>query len=349
MDDVAAAVRHGLQWLERHQRNDGHWAGESPLSEVHATTRSLRAFIGAGFPENYPAVARAARWLVRPEAEGSVYHYFWRLGALTELAGTPREVIEHDLDVVCQTIGNRIRLDEKLNYHAFLFDCAANCGMGGRFPDQAVELLAMLRDPRLHATPALWGFVALERSGLPTDGLEGRISELVLSALNDQNGYNHMNGLVAETSFFVFNVCRSTLLSNDPKMRSAVSGAVRWIISRQLKREGAWPIEPPLYNADPQCDAYFTGIATRALLEYLRRYAPQRQGEVFVPDWRLRRILGVALRWFVGITLGLSLALLGAFVIPGYWGLTLAILGAVAAVIEIGNFALGLRRLIIKK
>jgi hypothetical protein len=348
MDDVAAAVRKGLRWLERAQLRDGHWRGESPLSEVHATTRCLRAFIGAGFPTDYPVVARAAKWLVRPEAEGSVYHYFWRLGALSELEGVSREILRHDFDVVCQTINSGVSLDQKLSYHAFLFDCAANCGMSAEFPAQAAELQQRLENSVLDPTPALWGFVALERAGYAPEAFQEKTSRLVLGALRDQNGYQHLNGLVAETSFFVFNVCRSKLLSEDPRMRSAVTGAVRWIISRQIPGAGAWPTEPPLYNADPQCDAYFTGIAVRALMEYLRRYLPHRLAEVFVPDWRFRRLAGAGLRWSVALILSLLVVAVGLLAVPGHWGPTLAVLGGLASIIEIGVFAFRLRLVLAK-
>lgn len=336
MDDVAAATRRSLRWLERTQHRDGHWDGESPLSTVHATTRCLRVFVGCGFPRDYPVVQRATKWLIRPEAE-SVFHFFWRLGVLSELPDAPRDVVTHDFDVVCQTISNGLKLDRKLSYHAFLFDCAASCGQADNFPDQGDELVEELTRAGQQFTPTLWGYVGLERAGRRPAYVESRVTELLFTTLQDQNGARHINGSVVETSFFVFNVCRSPSLGDNPAIASAVLGAVRWILSRQTA-EGNWPIEPPVYNGDPQCMPYVTGIAARALIEFLRRYDPPRLCTVFIPDWRLRRALVAGLRWSCGLLLCVAVAAVGVFALPQGWGVVTTAIGTVAALLDISVF-----------
>jgi hypothetical protein len=342
VDDRAIAVRRGLRWMEREQRRDGSWRGESPLSTIHATTRCLRAFLGAGFPSSYPVVVRAQRWLVRPEAEGSVYHYFWRLGAFSELEGASEDVLDHDFDVVEQTIDRGLVLDRRLNYHAFLFDCAANCGRGSQFQVKADDLNAQLEQGKLDVTPALWGFVGLERSGYPVADLKEPLVELIRRSVNDQNGLYHLNGLVVETSFLVFNVCRSASLSQDPRMRPVVQGASRWILARQRK-DGSWPTEPPVYNGDPQCVPYFTGVATRALAEYVRRYLPLKLAEVFVSDWRLHVLLRGAVRWAAVLLFFAAVSVVGALMLPQRWNVLVTLLGVAASVIEIALFTARVR------
>lgn len=343
MDDVSYAVRRGLKWLERTQRSDGSWPADSASSVLHGTTRSLRAFIGCGFPADYPVLLRGQRWLTRPEAEAAIYQYFWRLGALSELQGVPPEILEHDFDVVRQSIAKGIRLDRKLNYHAFLLDCAATTRTANRFPEVIADLETQLSSNSLTATPALWGYVSLERSGHLQSAQTERVAELVLKALQDQNGSLHINGLVVETSFFVFNACRSTILGSDLRIRLAVLGAIRWILSRQSS-DGSWPVEPPVYNGDPQCAAYCTGIATRALAEYLRRYEPTHLAEVFLPDWRLRIFCLTALRWSTMILLSIVFAAGLVLVLPHGWNAIAGLLGAVASIIEISMFGIRLRR-----
>jgi hypothetical protein len=343
VDEISITVRHGLRWLERTQRQDGSWAGESPLSTIHATTRCLRAFIGIGFPVSYPVVAKASRWLLRPKAEASIYHYFWRLGALSELEGVPHETLEHDFDVVAQTIERGVVLDRKLNYRAFLFDCAANCNMGGHFSHLADELKQQLSDPRIDVTPALWGFVGLERCGYATDELRNRVLDLIFSSIRDQNGLYHLNGLVVETSFLIFNVCRSRTLSQDPRVKTIIQGAARWVRTRQSE-DGSWPLEPPLYNGDPQCVPYFTGVATRALAEYLRCYAPLRLAEVFVQDWRLHAFIRTAIKFVAALACLALLAAVGALLLPSKWSSLVTILGVASSAIEIVVFATSIRR-----
>jgi hypothetical protein len=343
VDDVAMAVRHGLRWMEQSQRRDGSWQGESPLSTIHATTRCLRAFLGAGFPISYPSVAKAGRWLVRPRSEGSIYHYFWRLGALSEFEGIQRETLEHDFDVVVHTIDSGLMLDRKLNYHAFLFDCAANCGLGANFPEKAAELVKQLESPRIDVTPALWGFVGLERCGYSTSDMQDKVVSLILSCVQNQNGLYHLNGLVAETSFLVFNVCRSPELSKDTRIRPIVLGAARWIVARQ-KDDGSWPIEPPLYNGDPQCVAYFTGVATRALSEYIRRYSPLRLAEVFVADWRLHVFLRAVVKVGVGLAVIALAGTLSALLLPSRWTVLVTILSVTSSAIEIALFGISVKR-----
>ena len=343
-DDVADAIRRGLRWLERSQYRDGHWQGETDLSSVQATTRSLRAFIGCGFPPDYPVVARARRWLTRPQTD-KTYHYFWRLGALAELKGAPDDVIEHDLDVVQAQIKAGLKPDSKLSYHAFLFDCAASADKASRFDSEAKQLKKLLETASLSPTPALWGYVGLERSGRTLASYtQILVKDLNASLQGEGGGVRHLNGLVVETSFFVFNVCRSNSLSKDPSMYAAVIGAVRFILSRQQSR-GNWETEPPLSNNDPQCSAYFTGIAVRALAEYVRRYDPTRLTAVFLPDWRLRLRIVVTARWSIVLTL-VSLAGLVAVLTVGsnIWGVAAALIGTVAAVVELIAFGIRMWR-----
>ncbi len=337
------AVRSGLRWIERTQRHDGSWLGESPLSTIHATTRCLRALLGAGFPVNYPAVAKASRWLLRPKAEGSIYHYFWRLGALSELGGVQRGTLEHDFDVVEQTIERGLVLDRKLNYHAFLFDCASNCEMGARFAHRAPELEQQFADPRLDVTPAVWGFAGLERCGYATDAMRERVLELIFSSIRDQNGLYHLNGLVVETSFLIFNVCRSRTLCQDPRIKTIIEGAARWILTRQ-NTDGSWPLEPPLYNGDPQCVPYFTGVATRALAEYIRCYAPLRLAEVFIQDWRIHVFIRGVIKLLAALACLALIAAIGALLLPAKWSSIVTMLGVVSSAIEIVVFATSVRR-----
>jgi hypothetical protein len=281
--------------------------------------------------------------LTKPEIEASIYQYFWRLGALAEAQSIPVDMLEHDFDVLRQTIENGILLDRKLNYHAFLLDCAATRKIADQFPEVIESLKTQMSSHTLSATPALWGYVSLERSGHLLQQETERVIELVLGALQDQNGALHINGLVVETSFFVFNTSRSATLGNDLKLRLAVLGAIRWILSRQ-KSDGSWAIEPPVYNGDPQGAAYCTGVAVRALVEYLRCYEPTRLAEVFLSDWRRRVVARTAFKWSTLIISSAALALVLVAILPHGWAAFAGLLGVLSSLIEILMFTLKLRR-----
>lgn len=290
MDEVASAIRRGLLWLERDQEQDGHWSDAEGLSRLSATAHGVRAFAACGFEGDHTAVRRAMAWLMRPELAAGSSHYFWRLGPLSELyrSGVPEALIEHDLRAVRTAIDDGVRLDRRLNYPAFLLDCLANLGQGTdgdeRYVGQVRDLLAM---GDVDVTPAVWAFAALERAGAADPAMLDR--EKVARSLRENNGCHHLNGSVAETSYFVLNCSRSDVLSNDPELRPVVHGAVRWLMSRQITRTGSWPTEQPLYNGAQQARAYYTALACRALAAYLQRYRPRSLAQISLPDWSFRR------------------------------------------------------------
>jgi hypothetical protein len=292
-------------------------------------------------------MTRATDWLLRPGVEASIYHYFWRLGALSELPGASPTLLDHDFRVVQNAIAEGLSLDKKLNYHAFLLDCAANCNRGGRYAAEATALLARLRSSAIDPTPLLWGYVSLERAGHDPAALRERTVELVLTSLQDQNGCQHLSGLSTATAFAVFNICRSPALGSDPRMKAAVLNCAKWLVARQ-NPDGAWPVEPPLYNGDPQCQTYFTGVAIRALAEYIRAYAPTRLAEVYIADWRFRRALGVSLRR-LAVLLGIAgVTILGAILLPDPVGRDAAWVGLVASCIQIGLFVPNLHGVVVR-
>jgi Prenyltransferase and squalene oxidase repeat len=343
VDEIAVTVRKGIRWIERAQRRNGSWAGESPRSTLHATTRCVRALIGTGFPVSYPVVSKASSWLNRSEPEGSDYHYFWRLGALSELEGIAQRTLDHDFDAVVQIIDRGQMLDQRLNYRAFLLDCAANCGRGGSYATKAKELERQLAADSLDITPALWGFVGLERCGYNVDHLTGKIVDHIVRAVGQRTGYKHLNGLVVETSFLVFNVCRSRTLSADLRIKPIVESAARYIQSRQ-QTDGSWPPEPAVYNDDPKCDAYFTAVATRALAEYVKQYEPLKIADVFIPDWRLHVVLRSAVKLLAALFAVAAVVTVAVLLLPSRWQALITVLGVAASVIEIGVFATHIRR-----
>lgn len=342
MVEIAATVRKGLRWVEHGQKRNGSWAGETHRSSLHATARCVRALVGTGFPASYPIVKKASSWLCRPELEQSDYHYFWRLGALSELEGVPQRTLSHDFEKVVQVIDRGQMLDERLNYRAFLLDCAANCGIGANFPAKAAEIEQQLSSDSLDLTPALWGFVGLERCGYPVHHLRDKIVQLIVTTVGQRTGYKHLNGLVVETSFLVFNVCRSPILGSDPQIIPIIESAARYIQSRQ-RTDGGWPDEPAVYNDDPKCTAFYTAVATRALAEYIKRYEPLALAEVFLPDWRLRAILrGTAKLLATLIVVGGATAAAFAF-LPGKWNDAITAVSVTASVIEVGLFVAHIR------
>ncbi|MFA1539889.1 hypothetical protein SM611_13210 [Actinomadura sp. DLS-62] len=290
MDEVASAIRRGLLWLERDQERDGHWSDSEGLSRLSATAHAVRAFVACGFESDHHVVRRAVAWLMRPELAAGTSHYFWRLGPLSELyrSGVPESLIEHDLRVLRTAIEDGVRLDRRLNYPAFLLDCLANLDQGADrdegHVDQLRELLAM---EEVDITPGIWAYVALERVG----AVEGVSLDLekVARSLRESNGCYHLNGSVAETSYFILNCARSDVLSADPELSPIIDGAARWLISRQITRTGSWPTEQPLYNGSPQAPAYYTALACRALSAYLQRYRPRSLAQTALPDWSFRR------------------------------------------------------------
>lgn len=340
MDEVASAIRRGLLWLERDQEQDGHWSDSEGLPRLSATAQGVRAFVACGFGSDHTVVRRAMAWLMRPELAAGTNHYFWRLGALSELyrSGVPENLIEHDLRVLRTSIDDGVRLDRRLNYPAFLLDCLANLSQptdgDERYVDQLRDLLAM---GDVDVTPGLWAYAALERVGA-VDGVTLDL-EKVARSLRENNGCYHLNGSVAETSYFVLNCARSDLLSAHPELSPIIDGAVRWLLSRQITRTGGWPTEQPLYNGSPQAPAYYTALACRALTAYLQRYRARSLAQIALPDWNFRRRVTMITKYAsVMVLVCLTVTAAGLFLPPGDTGRLITASGIMGTALSVIAF-----------
>lgn len=341
MDEVVSAVRSGLHWLERRQKGNGRWGASGGLAEVTATTQAVRAFTACGFEANYSVVRLAIAWLALPELSTSINHYFWRLGALSEMY--PREVsdnlIRYDLEVVRKKIEEGVSIDSRLNYRAFWLDCALNAHVDHPWMEKCAAGLRDLLKADIDVTTAVWAQAALERYDPTASGLLS--VKTIVDSLQEASGAFHLNGSVAGTAYLVYNCSRSNLLSADPAVQHVLRGAVRWIISHQVKA-GNWPVEQPLYGGDPQSEAYYTGIALRALAAYMLRFQPKSMSQIGMPEWRMRRILSRSSRW---VALGgLILAVVGAVVVSGTFGIASTVLGVLSAIAGFTTFYWDARR-----
>lgn len=341
MDEVVSALRSGLHWLERRQKRNGRWGASGGLAEVTATTQALRAFTACGFEADYSVARRAVAWLSSPDLSASINHYFWRLGALSEVH--PRKVsddlIRYDLEVVRQKIEEGVSIDSRLNYRAFWLDCALNAHVDHPWTGECAGGLRDLLKADIDVTAAVWAQAALERYDPGASGLLG--AKTIVNALQEASGAFHLNGSVAGTAYLVYNCSRSGSLSGDPAVQHVLRGAVRWMISRQ-ESAGNWPTEQPLYGGDPQSEAYYTGIALRALAEYVLRFQPRSMSQIGMPEWRMRRAIFRISRW---VALGgLLLAVVGAVVVSGSVGVASTVLGVLSAIAGFTTFYWDARR-----
>ncbi|MEU8377744.1 hypothetical protein [Streptosporangium sp. NPDC048865] len=332
MDETVIAIRNGLRWLEQQQKRDGHWAAQNGgTADLTATIQSMRAFTASGFNHDYTVVKKAANWLMRPEVSTSINHYFWRLGALSELhkSGIPEDLIKHDLEVARKRIKEGVSISSKLNYNAFLLDCVKNADLNPSWLKECVEDLSrMMQRTDLDVTPGLWGYAALGR--VDSEITAGISVDSIIKSLQEVYGGFHLDGSVTATSYFLLNCTRSKKLSDNEEIKHVLQGTATWIVSRQTKN-GSWPVEQPLYDGDPQAASYHTGVAVRALAEYIQRYQPRAMSQIALPEWRLRRTVSRISRWV--LLGGALLAIVGALILSGVFGAISTALGVISAIL----------------
>jgi hypothetical protein len=286
-------------------------------------------------------VKRAIAWLALPDLSASINHYFWRLGALSEMHphGVSDDLIHYDLKVVRKKIEEGVSIDSRLNYHAFWLDCALNVHTSHPWLEMCAASLRDLLKADISVTSAAWAQAALERYDPTASGLLSATT--IVKSLQEASGAFHLNGSVVGTAYLLYNCSRSSSLSADPDVQHVLRGAVRWIVSRQAKA-GNWPIEQPLYGGDPQSEAYYTGVALRALAEYVLRFQPRSMSQIGMPEWRLRRVLSRSSRW---VALGgILLVVVGTMVVSGSFGLASAVLGLLSAIAGFTTFYWDARR-----
>jgi hypothetical protein len=247
-----------------------------------------------------------------------------------------RSAVRSDMAALRRAIAAGVRIDGDLNYRAYAVDCIANTN---EYLDWLPELTdgPAPDDEKMGLTSQLWWEVALERVGLtPARRLDRKA---VASQLRQRGGLHHLNGSVVETSYYILNCCRSNTLSNDAHIAPTVHAAVEWLLSKQERRTGRWPVETPMYSGDPQASEYYTAVPLRALGAYLRRYRPERLLEVALPDWAARRRFKKVIRAGALGSIGILVVVLG-LVAPIWWSSVAVVVGGVASIAGIASLAL---------